>query len=296
MVEEAVENGPEWAGPPATIAELEDRLAQVGLSRHAEALARLARTSIRLVPDKAVDVEALGTTRLGGDPDLPPEVPWPHLGDRPLSFIAQINLAALPRTPASADLPDRGLLSFYYDAVRMPWGYDPTHRGSWAVRYCPDDGSWQRRPAPADLPEDVRFKPLGLAGEPELCFAPSESHDVMQVDAELPWSPYHSVLGWREETLHRLLGHPDLIQEDMQRECQLVSNGIYCGNPKYRSDPRVEPLLAGAGDWRLLLQVDSTDRETGMMWGDLGRLYYWIRDEDLRDRAWDRTWLVLQCG
>ena len=31
------------------------------------------------------------------------------------------------------------------------------------------------------------------------------------------------------------------------------------------------------------------------MWGDLGRLYYWIREQDLRRQAFDASWLVLQC-
>lgn len=33
-----------------------------------------------------------------------------------------------------------------------------------------------------------------------------------------------------------------------------------------------------------------------MMWGDVGRLYYWIRREDLAQRRFDKVWLVLQCG
>jgi uncharacterized protein YwqG len=99
--------------------------------------------------------------------------------------------------------------------------------------------------------------------------------------------------------VHRLLGHPDPVQGDMQRECQLASNGINCGGREHLSDPRTPSLHEGAGDWRLLLQIDSidsTESDTGMMWGDLGRLYYWIREEDLRVRAWDLAWLVLQCG
>ena len=32
------------------------------------------------------------------------------------------------------------------------------------------------------------------------------------------------------------------------------------------------------------------------MWGDVGRLYFWIRDADLRARRFDATWLILQCS
>ena len=81
----------------------------------------------------------------------------------------------------------------------------------------------------------------------------------------------------------------------MQLECQLVSNGLYCGNPSGYEGPRAEALREGAAAWRLLLQVDSED-DVGMMWGDAGRLYYWIRDEDLAAQNWDASWLILQCG
>ena len=91
-----------------------------------------------------------------------------------------------------------------------------------------------------------------------------------------------------------MLGHPDEIQGDMKLECQLVTNGLYCGDSTGYEDPRAAELEADASDWRLLLQVAS-DEDAGAMWGDLGRLYYWIRDQDLRRGAFDASWLVLQC-
>jgi uncharacterized protein YwqG len=33
-----------------------------------------------------------------------------------------------------------------------------------------------------------------------------------------------------------------------------------------------------------------------MMWGDVGRLYYWIKQSDLHERNWELVWLILQCG
>ena len=51
------------------------------------------------------------------------------------------------------------------------------------------------------------------------------------------------------------------------------------------------------GAWAVIHTSDiATKDEAGMMWGDLGRLYYWIRHEDLIAGHWDCTWLILQCG
>jgi uncharacterized protein YwqG len=32
------------------------------------------------------------------------------------------------------------------------------------------------------------------------------------------------------------------------------------------------------------------------MWGDLGRLYYWIRLQDLARADFSGVWMVLQCS
>lgn len=82
----------------------------------------------------------------------------------------------------------------------------------------------------------------------------------------------------------------------MQVECQLASNGVYCGDGNYLKRPEAQSLIPGADSWRLLLQIDSHEDETGMMWGDVGRLYFWIKEDDLALRKWGATWMVLQCG
>ena len=59
--------------------------------------------------------------------------------------------------------------------------------------------------------------------------------------------------------------------------------------------PKSQGLDKNAARWNLLLQVDSNE-DIGMMWGDMGRLYLWITEEDLKACRFDRSWLILQCG
>ena len=95
--------------------------------------------------------------------------------------------------------------------------------------------------------------------------------------------------------LHQVAGFPSPVQGDgMELECQLVSNGIYCGDQTGYADPRVGPLMAGASDWRLLLQFDSDD-DLGVMWGDAGVIYYWVEAHAARAGHFENVWLILQC-
>jgi uncharacterized protein DUF1963 len=95
------------------------------------------------------------------------------------------------------------------------------------------------------------------------------------------------------EHRHKLLGFADTIQGPMDLEVELVTNGIYCGDPKGYADPRAKELEKNQKQWRLLFQLDSDEAAT-MMWGDLGRLYFWIREGDLQEQRFDRTWTILQ--
>lgn len=55
-------------------------------------------------------------------------------------------------------------------------------------------------------------------------------------------------------------------------------------------------IVDSAVKWRLLLQIDSEEDKTGMMWGDVGRIYYWIHEDDLAKLCFDRVICEMQCS
>ena len=280
------------------LAEFRAALLRAGLGGHADALVDAARPSIRLDADAGPDHDRVGASRLGGEPDLPPGAEWPRKAGAPLSFVAQLDLSELAPYDVEGVLPTDGLLSFFYDATtQQAWGFDPEDRGSWELRHVAPDEELRRTPAPDDLDRAGRLRPVGWRPRGELAFATFDSLAVDRLGLTRDETiAYSDLLETDDETIHRVLGHPDPVQSgEMQLECQLAANGVWCGSPEGYEDPRVPGLTPGAADWQLLLQVDSQE-ETDMMWGDLGRLYVWIRDEDLAARRFDRTWVILQCG
>lgn len=59
----------------------------------------------------------IGTTKIGGHPDLPAATAWPRVGKardaQPLAFLAQVDLAEVSAHLRRGDLPASGLLSFF---------------------------------------------------------------------------------------------------------------------------------------------------------------------------------------
>jgi uncharacterized protein YwqG len=270
-------------------------------------LLSLARPSVRLasqrVPYAAI---GMGDSRIGGLPDVPPDFEWPrwmptntrdqfpHPGrPAPLGFIAQIDMSHVP--PVDDALPVSGWLCFFYDRYCEPWGFDPADRGCCRVTYADcDRSSLSRAEPPSDADPDHVAHPCLVEAHAELTL-PDDMPDLEYGTPE--YESYRSL--WDDLTAdsglthHRLLGHPQLVQNPMERECQLASNGVYCGNSVFPEQEKVRALEAGAADWRLLLQIDTDEEGPGWMWGDVGRIYFWIRRQDLAARRF--TDVILQC-
>jgi len=274
-----------------------EQLSEVGLTVWVDQLLALDRESVRLRPQPVADPEtiAIGGSRLGGEPDLPAATPWPEWRGMPLSFIAQVELGEMPGL-SDQPLPTAGLLSFFYDAKQDVWGYDPAHLGAWRVLWSEPGDVLERRATPGTVPRDARYRPTPLAGTVEITHVGWDSAEIESLGMSSDeLSSYVEIVEHDRAPIHRLLGHPEPIQNDMQLECQLVSHGLYCGDSSGYDDPRSIELGPGAVDWRLLLQVDSND-DAGMMWGDAGRLYFWMTKAAMERRDWASAWMILQCG
>lgn len=216
-------------------------------------------------------------------------------GPRPLSFLAQLRCADL--TGSGLPLPD-GLLSFFYDLGEQPWGYDPRHRGAWRVLFTPTDQDLVRRERPDDLDPDLSVPIKPLAAQPTWTFPL-----VLERDGEALWcwddpemeAAFERLESIDPEPWHQVGGHPDQIQGDMRRLCALVTQGVYLGRPPDIPTAELDRMAASDPNWRLLFQFASDD-DIDWMWGDLGKVYFWMREQDIAAGAWDRAWLQLQCG
>ncbi len=241
-----------------------------------------------------------GFSKLGGLPNFPSGLGWPKWKGKPLSFLAQLELAELPKRDCLAGLPAVGRLYFFYDQEQSTWGFDPADVGSWRVIYSIGAPLNVPQKAPVGLAEEFVFQEKFVEFR-EITSIPDRqriedtdgyadlSDEAVEAAIQLMAEPFQST------PQHQLGGYPYPVQNDtMELECQVVSHGVFGGDSSGYQDPRDAHLAANAKEWKLLLQLDSDD-ETSMMWGDVGKLYFWIRSSDLAERDFSRVWMILQC-
>lgn len=246
----------------------------------------LLRPAIQLVPARAGDPVV---ARLGGTPELPSGTEWPEWpGHGRLSFVAEVDLAALAATGADAGLalPAEGrLLGFYFDDLD----------GTGAVVIASD---------PDSLPGSrlLHVSGTGPAADPaveltavEVLTWPGDWHPVLELSGldELPDDFVEALEQLQEDELggdvwgHQLGGWASAVQGPV--EVEVAETRLDAAT---HDDARTAEALR----WRPLLQVDS-DEAAGTLWGDAGCLYWLARtDGSQPPRLPDDIGFTWQCS
>ena len=263
------------------------------LQKHRPFLDSLRKPAVHLVASPQ-----RGFSQVGGKPTLPAGFEWPAWNGKPLNFLCQIDLKAIPADADIGPLPRIGYLFFFFSAEQETWGFDPKDIGSWRVFYFEKLENAAEASCPPTLPKQHVYDAVHVMFKSVLTYPDSEDERVDRLqlsdaEREAYLDLGHSV--FEGKPAHHLLGHPGPVQNnDMDLECQLVSHGVYCGDESGYKSPRRAELEKGKADWLLLLQLDSDD-DADMMWGDAGRLYFWINKNDLVRRDFSKVWMILQC-
>lgn len=221
---------------------------------------------------------------------------WPESNGKPMAFLAQIDLSEIAEQFKYDWLNDQGLLLFFYDVFEMPWGFDPKDRGKWRVIYQAFPDTLAEFPPALD--GEARIKEAYIDAKRTEVLPDYDDPSVAKLNLSRKQADLYCELTEAEslqQPLHQVGGFPAPVQGNyMALEAQLASNGIYVGTPKGYKCAEAKALEEGAEDWRLLFQFDSDDG-LDVMWGDCGRLYFWVRQDQSKLNHFDNCWLVLQC-
>jgi uncharacterized protein YwqG len=223
-----------------------------------------------------------------------------RIGEIPLAFLGQLSLREINAVAPLPGWPNTGTLAFFYDSSWL-WGFSPVHRGHCRVVFLPEDLPTIPATFPEHLPTGARFSEYPLSAQCEWVLPPYLELDDGNL-ALRKTREYRELLLTLNSTdpdqknpVHRCGGFSQEIQGDMALECQLVTHGLYCGDRSGYEDPRRTELEQGVHDWQLLVQFDSDEKYLGWMWGDIGRVYFWARRQEIEAADFSNTWAILQC-
>lgn len=246
-------------------------------------------------------------SRIGGKPTLPEGMEWPYNTPEegestgsPLAFMAQFSFEELAEYDLDHVLPQKGMVYFFYDAAEEAAGFMVNEKDSARILfYEGDTETLKEREFPEELEEDFQIPQFDIQfatqSEVPLC---EEYEQITQ--ESVSYGEYDDdleALGlYRDgdQEITKLLGYADLCQGSMLLICEMIRNGIDCHNFDYLKHK--DEYIDAVSEWLLLFQVDTiSNSEFELMFGDNGRLYYYIRKEDLKNKNFENGWFMTQC-
>lgn len=279
---------------PKTLEDVHKLFQTFGIGKYFETVKPLVRNAIKLdLTPQDEPAFPLLQSKIGGRPALGENQEWPvNPNGIPMSFIGQLNMAEVNAFDPEKRFPEKGLLSFFYCSNQENWGYDPADKGSFKVFYTENTNGVEIRDFPEEINTAGVFLPNRIDFETVLSIPGCSDETIAALMNPDDFERYSEISRGLD---NQVFGYANAIQGEMELECQLVTNGLYCGDGTGYEDPARKELEPGKEDWILLLQIDSEEEKTGMMWGDCGRIYFWIKKQDLANRDFDKAWCVLQC-
>lgn len=228
------------------------------------------RPVARLHAEAASDDElAVGASKFGGAPDLPPDLTWPTSPYGPVGFVAQLDLADLAGTAAAGfyRLPRQGGLVLFaahdWENGMQPGVVERGEDGSWVpvpdlchLFFVPPGVTRVRREPPEELEETEQIYPASR-------LAVSETWDV-------PWADDVEA--------------PEL--EDLLRGLREHGRGA-SRMGGWSIHARTGEVCPGA-DWYSLLTLESEEVQE-WSWADGERLEVFVHRDDIADQSFRRV-------
>lgn len=254
----------------------------------------------------------LGSSRMGGWPDLPSGTHWPRWQGRPMAFLAQIDLAEVHALEPHLRLPSSGLLSFFVGCSEQTFEHKrrqhylidemigtSTHVPGWCVLHHPDVTALQRQSLQqAPLPQ--LFEPCSIVWVRGAMVLPDEHTAVypglVQAMTHTQCDDYNELIGLLQPdedapVQDQLLGYPRLIQgTPPELMCELSTRGQDPWKIPDHADPDHAGVYQSAAEWALLLQLTSNPH-AGFNWGDGGHFYFYGNREAMQRGDFSSVWV-----
>lgn len=240
-------------------------------------------------------------SKIGGNPEVNKDnFNWPRIDNKPMAFLAQIDLKEISQEVDYHWLNNSGSILFFYDLDTMPWGFDPKDRGRWSVIYQ------EKTTMMIDFPKD--FEQKNILKESYISpyiiktLPPSNHRDIKNLNLSEHEESFYSVYDthypelspYKKMPRHQVGGFPSALQRNMMEfEAQSASTGTYMGGGKIFKSSEAQEFMSKPNNWKLLFQLDLND-DLGIQLEASGRLYFWVETNLSKKNNFENTWLIFQ--
>ncbi|MEZ4667776.1 MAG: YwqG family protein [Anaerolineae bacterium] len=296
---------------------LDKLISKYELNDFRDQILRIAKTSIQITPAEPHHYQAVGTTRIGGRPDLPMNIEWPRIRDLYLVFLAQINLSEIrfgDKTKAALTEATQLSLLNQGDLVRIPYEHELLPKTGMLYFFLGSTKNYHNIEHRVIYVPEIRFSKLGppQAPDKETMIKTDRGEWFMPYSVNLQPAISLPMFFYREFESELDAQVSEYQYENFMELCDSLNNSMGFDLPAsrllgYPYSPDVDwqlgdhlhiewklsssKLRGEFHQWSLLFELHSHD-ETNMYWGDWGKLAFMIRHDHLAQMDFSHTFLT----
>jgi len=245
--------------------------------------------------DKEINI---GSSKIGGKPDLPSNFDWPKMDDEFLTFCAQYNLEEINIYDVSNELPSFGII-YVFIYIDKEWSGFLNKKNSYKVIFQENTDNLIRTEFPINYFSEGIFEPYKIEFFESYTMPDDESIILkdFQDSYEDFYNFYHSTYEYIEhlteldvDVFHQVLGFDRSIQSSVmydfaERELAISTE------QEYKS--KLSEILELSKKYKLLLQLE-TDGNGLDKFGGSSTIYFGIEPKDLKMRNFNNVIMAFQ--
>lgn len=252
----------------------------------------MVQPAIEIIPDQSNNIP-MGSSKIGGTPDLPSTFDWPMFEGKPMLFFAQINLSEILSYHRNELLPKKGILYFfaYFPEPQNEFGaeYDflKDKKEYKILFYDGEINELKNTIFPNDIIPSYQFSSSQLSFRTFFQLPPSmetgiiESSSLSERDKEFI-QQYNDQFS--DGLIDQILGIPTPLQYGADFDLAVS----YLNLDYSESEKKKAEIDKIRSEFINLLSIPIFDRI-----GD-SQMYFGIHKEDLKNKRFDKTILILQ--
>ena len=243
----------------------------------------------------------IGTSKIGGKPDIPQDFIWPTVDNKSMLFCAQYNLSELTEFDKENVLPNKG---FFYIFLSLDDQYKEFNGINQEFKFLYSKSeNLIRAEVPKDLEENGSFKTAIIKYFQFYTIPDDQNNKLLELDKKYedlnfyfnePTEDFLADLYPTMDNLHQILGYDRYIQSSALYDFASKEIGLY-GDDNSEFQKRWNDILELSNTFELLLQLDCNDSNSDMIkFGGSGIYYFGISKNDFKNQNFSNIKMTFQ--
>jgi hypothetical protein len=242
----------------------------------------------------------IGSSKIGGKPDLPKNISWPKLNDSHLVFCAQYNVSELEKFDVENLLPKKGIF-YIFIGINEEWNEFSMKQNDTKIFFTENTENLERKEYPTSFNLERIVEPAEIEYFESITIPDDENYKLFYFNDKYEDFYFHFYQDTEEyiaeelnsftDNMHQILGEDRSVQSSVVYE--FSRNELNITDEDYAE--KWNEILENSKTFTNLIQLDCMDSNTNLSkFGGSGVFYIGLKTKELQDKNFNNLIISFQ--